>query len=53
MREHRLYQSDWLIRFYGYTPLEVAQATDDAGMLPLDIDPKLAFCAAPSGNFSR
>ncbi len=43
MREHRLYQSDWLIRFYGYSPAEVAQATDDAGMLPLDIDPKLAF----------
>jgi putative DNA modification/repair radical SAM protein len=43
MREHRLYQSDWLIRFYGYSPAEVAQATDTAGMLPLDIDPKLAF----------
>ena len=43
MREHRLYQSDWLIRFYGYSPGEVAQATDAAGMLPLDIDPKLAF----------
>jgi putative DNA modification/repair radical SAM protein len=43
MREHRLYQSDWLIRFYGYSPAEVAQATDAAGMLPLDIDPKLAF----------
>ncbi len=43
MREHRLYQSDWLIRFYGYSPAEVASATDAAGMLPLDIDPKLAF----------
>jgi putative DNA modification/repair radical SAM protein len=43
MREHRLYQSDWLIRFYGYSTGEVAQATDAAGMLPLDIDPKLAF----------
>ncbi len=43
MREHRLYQSDWLMRFYGYTPGEVVQATDDAGMLPLDIDPKLAW----------
>ena len=43
IREHRLYQSDWLIRFYGYSPAEVAQATDKAGMLPLDIDPKLAF----------
>jgi len=43
MREHRLYQSDWLMRFYGYSPAEVAQATDAHGMLPLDIDPKLAF----------
>jgi len=43
MREHRLYQSDWLMRFYGYSPAEVAQAADAHGMLPLDIDPKLAF----------
>jgi putative DNA modification/repair radical SAM protein len=43
MREHRLYQSDWLMRFYGFKPGEVMQATDAAGMLPLDIDPKLAW----------
>ena len=44
MREHRLYQSDWLIRFYDYRPDEVVAAADDAtGMLPLDIDPKLAW----------
>ncbi|MGN6375020.1 MAG: putative DNA modification/repair radical SAM protein [Sphingomonas sp.] len=44
MREHRLYQSDWLIRFYDYRPDEVVAATDPAtGMLPLDIDPKLAW----------
>jgi predicted DNA-binding helix-hairpin-helix protein len=43
MREHRLYQSDWLMRFYGFTPGEVEQATDDNGMMPLDIDPKLAW----------
>ncbi len=44
MREHRLYQSDWLMRFYGYAPGEVAAAADSAtGMLPLDIDPKLAW----------
>jgi putative DNA modification/repair radical SAM protein len=43
MREHRLYQSDWLMRFYGFQPAEVQQAADDAGMLPLDIDPKLAW----------
>ncbi len=43
IREHRLYQSDWLMRFYDYKPGEIMQATDDAGNLPLDIDPKLAW----------
>ncbi|MGZ3196371.1 MAG: putative DNA modification/repair radical SAM protein [Croceibacterium sp.] len=43
IREHRLYQSDWLMRFYGYAPAEVMQVAEAAGMLPLDIDPKLAW----------
>ena len=43
IREHRLYQSDWLMRFYGYAANEVIQATDADGNLPLDIDPKLAW----------
>ena len=44
MREHRLYQSDWLMRFYGFAPGEVVAAADaTTGMLPLDIDPKLAW----------
>jgi putative DNA modification/repair radical SAM protein len=43
MREHRLYQSDWLMRFYGFTPSEVGSAAGADGMLPLDIDPKLAW----------
>jgi putative DNA modification/repair radical SAM protein len=44
MREHRLYQSDWLMRFYGYDAKEVVAAADErTGMLPLDIDPKLAW----------
>ena len=43
IREHRLYQSDWLMRFYGYRPQEVQQAAGEDGMLPLDIDPKLAW----------
>ena len=44
MREHRLYQSDWLMRFYDYKPEEVVAAADEStGMLPLDIDPKLAW----------
>jgi len=43
IREHRLYQSDWLMRFYGFAPEEVQQAAGEDGMLPLDIDPKLAW----------
>ncbi len=50
MREHRLYQSDWLMRFYGFQAAEVVGATDD-GMLPLDIDPKLAWALKFRGSF--
>ncbi|WP_374597472.1 putative DNA modification/repair radical SAM protein [Brevundimonas sp.] len=42
MREHRLYQADWLMRFYGFSPPEIGEATVD-GMLDLAIDPKLAW----------
>jgi predicted DNA-binding helix-hairpin-helix protein len=42
MREHRLYQADWLLRFYGFSPPEIGEATVD-GMLDLTIDPKLAW----------
>jgi putative DNA modification/repair radical SAM protein len=41
MREHRLYQSDWLLRFYGFSAQELFVAPDD--MLDLQIDPKLAW----------
>src|SRR5690606_9872662 len=41
-REHRLYQADWLLRFYDYGVDESAPA-DGGGMLDLDIDPKLAW----------
>jgi|UniRef100_UPI0035CCA7A6 putative DNA modification/repair radical SAM protein len=52
MREHRLYQSDWLMRFYDYTPADVVSATDaTTGMLPLDIDPKLAWALKFRGSF--
>jgi putative DNA modification/repair radical SAM protein len=43
MREHRIYQADWLMRFYGFAAAEVQDAADDQGMLPLDLDPKLAW----------
>ncbi len=51
IREHRLYQSDWLMRFYGFAPHEVVQATDVHGNLPLDIDPKLAWALKFRENF--
>ena len=51
MREHRLYQSDWLMRFYGFKPAEVVSAAGDDGMLPLDIDPKLAWALKFRENF--
>lgn len=44
MREHRLYQADWLLRFYGFEIEEISDPhSDQAGMLDLDIDPKLAW----------
>jgi putative DNA modification/repair radical SAM protein len=41
-RENRLYQADWLLRFYGFA-LDEILAGGDGGMLDLDIDPKLAW----------
>ncbi|QHL90582.1 putative DNA modification/repair radical SAM protein [Sphingomonas changnyeongensis] len=51
MREHRLYQSDWLMRFYGFAPDEMVDAADASGMLPLDIDPKLAWALKHRASF--
>jgi putative DNA modification/repair radical SAM protein len=50
MREHRLYQADWLLRFYGFRLPEVQEATDD-GLLPLDIDPKTAWALKHRDQF--
>jgi putative DNA modification/repair radical SAM protein len=41
IREHRLYQADWLMRFYGFTAHEIT--TPQAPDLDLKIDPKLAW----------
>lgn len=41
LREHRLYQADWLLRFYGFTDDELATGAD--GNMPLEMDPKLAW----------
>jgi len=42
-REHRLYQADWLLRFYDFSVDEIAPTEAASGMLDLDIDPKLAW----------
>ena len=44
VREHRLYQADWLYRFYGFGVDEITAST--GGMLDLDMDPKLAWALA-------
>ncbi len=49
LREHRLYQADWLLRFYGFAVPELQ--TDAAGNLPLELDPKLAWALAHRGLF--
>jgi len=41
VREHRLYQADWLMRFYGFAVGEIVEAPD--ANLDLEIDPKLAW----------
>ena len=40
LREHRLYQADWLIRFYGF---DVNEICDEAENLSPDYDPKCAW----------
>ncbi|MBO9595377.1 MAG: putative DNA modification/repair radical SAM protein [Niabella sp.] len=41
MREHRLYQADWLMRFYGFAADEIVNATQPH--LELEVDPKLSW----------
>jgi len=41
VREHRLYQADWLLRFYGFALRELPFDLD--GSLPSGTDPKLAW----------
>ncbi|MDF2997864.1 MAG: radical protein [Xanthobacteraceae bacterium] len=50
LRENRLYQADWLLRYYGFTVEEIA-AGGENGMLHLDIDPKLAWALKHRGRF--
>lgn len=49
-REHRLYQADWLLRFYGFDLNDITGHRDN-GNLDLDIDPKLSWALAHRGLF--
>lgn len=40
LREHRLYQADWLMRFYGFDAEEIASENEN---LPVEYDPKCAW----------
>ena len=44
VREHRLYQADWLLRFYGFKAAELVTEADQN--LSLEVDPKLAWALA-------
>ena len=41
LREHRLYQADWLMRFYGFSPREIVK--EDNPFLDLTMDPKCSW----------
>ena len=41
VRENRLYQADWLMRYYGFAPGEILDPAQP--FLDLEIDPKLAW----------
>ena len=53
MREHRLYQADWLIRFYGFVHNEIVpdDAANSSGMQSLDTDHKLAWALVNRAQF--
>jgi predicted DNA-binding helix-hairpin-helix protein len=48
LREHRLYQADWLLRFYGFNADEI---TGENGFLSTEYDPKCAWALKNLGLF--
>lgn len=49
VRENRLYQADWLMRYYGFAPNEIVDERQP--FLDLEIDPKLAWALRNSHLF--
>ena len=50
VREHRLYQADWLLRYYEFSIRELASSMP-AGQLDLNVDPKTAWALANRDDF--
>jgi putative DNA modification/repair radical SAM protein len=50
LREHRLYQADWLLRFYGFSLAELRTAMPQ-DQLDLDVDPKTMWALQHGGDF--
>jgi putative DNA modification/repair radical SAM protein len=50
VREHRLYQADWLLRFYEFSTRELASSMP-GGQLDLNVDPKTAWALANRDDF--
>jgi putative DNA modification/repair radical SAM protein len=50
MREHRLYQADWLLRYYGFSTPEITSSLPE-GKLDLDLDPKTVWALANRERF--
>jgi predicted DNA-binding helix-hairpin-helix protein len=50
LREHRLYQADWLLRFYEFSTRELANSMP-GGQLDLHVDPKTAWALANREDF--
>jgi putative DNA modification/repair radical SAM protein len=48
-REHRLYQADWLLRFYGFSSEEILP--EDAPNLDWELDPKASWALRNIGQF--
>jgi putative DNA modification/repair radical SAM protein len=50
VREHRLYQADWLLRYYGFSAGELFDKSS-SGQLDLEVDPKLTWALAHREHF--
>ncbi len=50
LREHRLYQADWLLRFYEFSTADLSSSMP-LGQLDLVVDPKTAWALANRDSF--